>query len=75
MPGCCNDVQFVNADNNLATRTLICQRGQIICQLTKKRARRDLNPRPTEPESVALSTEPRALSLPYYSTSMIKFAA
>ncbi len=28
-----------------------------------KRARRDLNPRPTEPESVALSTEPRALIL------------
>ena len=41
--------------------TLICQRGQIIWQ-TKKRARRDLNPRPTEPESVALSTEPRALT-------------
>lgn len=26
-----------------------------------KRARRDLNPRPTGPEPVALSTEPRAL--------------
>ncbi len=31
-----------------------------------KRARRDLNPRPTEPESVALSTELRALTLKYY---------
>ena len=29
--------------------------------INTKRARRDLNPRPTEPESVALSTEPRAL--------------
>ncbi len=36
-----------------------------------KRARRDLNPRPTEPESVALSTEPRALSLLHYSTNVI----
>ncbi len=37
-----------------------------------KRARRDLNPRPTEPESVALSTEPRALSLLHYSTVVIE---
>ncbi len=37
----------------------------------KKRARRDLNPRPTEPESVALSTEPRALDFLYYSTFVI----
>ena len=29
------------------------------------RAREDLNPRPTEPESVALSTEPRALIVEY----------
>ncbi len=36
----------------------------------KKRARRDLNPRPTEPESVALSTELRALTLPNYSTTL-----
>ncbi len=37
----------------------------------KKRARRDLNPRPTEPESVALSTEPRALNLLHYNTFVI----
>jgi hypothetical protein len=35
---------------------------------SKKRARRDLNPRPTEPESVALSTEPRAHAFFDYNT-------
>ena len=43
-------------------------------KMHKQRARRDLNPRPTEPESVALSTELRALNLRYYSTSVIEFA-
>mgnify|MGYP006889198560 FL=1 len=38
-----------------------------------QRARRDLNPRPTEPESVALSTEPRAQTLYYYSR-LFKFS-
>jgi hypothetical protein len=38
----------------------------LISESRIKRARRDLNPRPTEPESVALSTELRALTLRYY---------
>ena len=40
--------------------------------LYKKRARRDLNPRPTEPESVALSTEPRAHAFFHYNTQALR---
>ncbi len=54
------DINLSTRTNNLAIDT--------------KRARRDLNPRPTEPESVALSTEPRALNLFDYNTPRIKFA-
>ncbi len=35
-----------------------------VVSLVIQRARRDLNPRPTEPESVALSTELRAHDFP-----------
>ena len=39
-----------------------------------KRARRDLNPRPSGPEPDALSTELRALNLCQYSTPIREFA-
>ena len=46
-------------------------RGGLPALLTK-RARRDLNPRPSEPESDALSTELRALAFFNYSTPVGK---